>query len=195
MKHNCSYDSLPELKDIEPGTTFPGTVSNSGTLQLLNGVANGTDFTNRIGRKINMVDLEVKMFFFPISGNAYPGDVIRVMLIYDKQTNGALPAVSDILTSAYPLSFTNLNNRNRFEVLHDEAVALNPQATVGTTLGNGAPENKWREFRVKLRHDTIYGSTGANIADIKSGAIYMLTISAFAVWQIAWNARVRFYDE
>ena len=102
----------PELKTIDVTTTSISPVTVAGANVLLNGVAQGSDYTNRIGRKVLLKSLLFRANMYPVLNTGSPvGCTIRIMLVYDSQTNGALAAVSDVLNAATYLQPTNLNNR------------------------------------------------------------------------------------
>lgn len=190
------YDNIfPELKaiDVDPTTT---TITSTGTLVLLNGAAQGTDFTNRIGRKIKMTSLFIRAFIYP-EDDITLESLLRVSIVYDSDANGAAPAITDILKSASPIALMNLNNRDRFEVLMDKQYMIgktNNTATQALTNGNNLFD--FKEY-ITLDHDTIFGGTGATIADIKTGSIYLMMISSTAGTDcpnMSYATRIRFND-
>ena len=110
----------PELKTIDVSTTTISPVAVAGATVLLNGVAQGSDYTNRIGRKVLLKSMLFRANMYPVLNTASPiGNTIRLLLVYDSQTNGALAAVADVLNAATYLQPTNLNNRDRFRILLD----------------------------------------------------------------------------
>ena len=100
----------------------------TGSVTLLNSMAQGSDFTNRIGRKYTNVAVQLEGFLGP-QDNSIGTTKCRVMLIYDSQPNGALPAIADVLTASTSNAFMNLNNRDRFKVLCDENYTLGQLTT------------------------------------------------------------------
>lgn len=89
---------------------------------LINGIAQGADFNQRIGRKSQMKSILFNGNFFPTAStaNAYQGIYMRTVIVYDTQPNsGTFPTGTDIFASNDPNSPLNLNNRDRFQVLID----------------------------------------------------------------------------
>lgn len=162
--------------------------TQTGSVTALNLCATGDDYTNRNGRKILMKSLQIRGYFEPedlIVDNC----LARVVILYDCQTNGTLPVVTDILDAATSLSSLNLSNRDRFKVLLDKQY-------VGAVAGGSPTVGMWKKFK-RLNLETVYNGTGATIGAIQSGSLLMLTISDRAsTGGINFKAttRVRFTD-
>ena len=101
-----------ELKSIDNSLIVTAPITTAGSVTLLNGVATGTDYVNRIGRKVIMKSLLMRVNFYPIGSttNGILGENIRYMILVDSQPNGALPSVTDILNNAGPNEPINLSN-------------------------------------------------------------------------------------
>jgi len=183
-----------ELKTIDSGTITQSPVAVAGNLVLLNGVATGTDYTNRIGRKIIMKSILMRFWLLPVGTTESLGDYVRVMLVYDKQSNSAAPTVADILNTATYLEPNNLNNRDRFVILKDKSVTFNPANWAAGAVTTGDPQTKQLKFYKRCHTETIFSGTGATVGSIQSGSLYLLMISSTAESVIAWNSRVRFFD-
>lgn len=185
-----------ELKVIDTAQITSPILTTATTI-LQNGVAQGTDFTNRVGRKVIVKSIHVKYFIgATFTADGATGDIIRYMLVWDYQANGALASASDILTTTDSLSGINLTNRDRFKVLYDkrhvmEAVDYNAGTIVA---GNGRPVFAQRYMRVNM--PMIFGGTAATIGSIQTGSLVLLVLSANSstAWSIASNIRVRFSD-
>ena len=109
---------LMEKKVVETASASYAC-DTTGSVTLVNGMAQGSDFTNRIGRKYTNVAVQLEGYLGPQDSNVGTTKC-RIMLIYDAQPNGALPAITDVLTASTSNAFMNLNNRDRFKVLCDE---------------------------------------------------------------------------
>lgn len=208
-----------QLNKSEKKVVDTGLVSvqcnTGGSITLLNGTAQGTDFTNRIGRKIicksvfirGTCGLEVAEAGNMGTAIACPSQQARCIILIDYQPNGALPAMTDILQSVAGLSASqqqlNLNNRDRFKIVSDSTYSfdgyyVNNTATTAVAAF-GRTINQIKKYK-KLNLETIYnsGSTGG-VADIQSGALIMAWIgSAVAGVNLDCNGqisvRVRFQD-
>lgn len=168
----------------------------TGSVTLLNGVATGTDFTNRIGRRILMKSLYVRGFVFPIDSTVVD-NLSRVIIVYDSQVNGAIPAITDILKEAFSESQINLNNRDRFHILADKTFQMGSVNNTATQAYQGSPTvHKFKIFK-KLNLEVIFGGTTNLVASIQTGALWMVTIGnvgANAGSDITATSRVRFID-
>jgi len=170
----------------------------TGTVTLVNGVATGTDFTNRIGRKTMMATAQVRGIVYPVDSTT-SSNLARVMLVYDKQpSSGATPAITDILLASESSAFNNLNNRDRFVIVMDEKVAIGSTNNTATQSFAGAPTVYLIDRYITLNHECIFSGTGATLASISSGALYLVSIGNAAVNDgsiFVGSVRVRFFDE
>lgn len=213
-----------ELKSVDVATaTFPlGTTANFG---VTNVPVEGASFYNRIGRRIRMKSLHINGFITISGGNAAAltsPSYARIMVIYDRQANGANPAIADILTSVTAAGATastvldgiNMNNRDRFSVLMDEKVLLPPIGINGATPANTSslvsmdPNANAGDARqgqmnvnrfIKLKGlETHYKATAGAIADISTGALTLVTFgddaNATAAYNFKWTSRLKFFD-
>lgn len=114
-------------------------------------------------------------------------DYVRLMIVYDKQTNTAVPGAAQLLsdyataggvtTNSY--SGLNMTNRERFIVLMDERIYLPPTvATQSANFGQGDPVSttfKINRF-IKLRDlTTMYNQVnGGTVADIQTGGLLFM---------------------
>lgn len=125
-----------ELKFVDTTNTNVN-VTTTWQLVLVNGVAQGTDFNQRVGRKSSIKSVLFNGNAFPppvISANSAAGTYMRYVIIYDAQPNsGTLPAGTDIFVNNDPNTVMNLNNRDRFKVLMDV------RKQMGSYLFNAAP--------------------------------------------------------
>lgn len=182
----------PEKKNIDVLTTTlvsPGAVNQQWSVPfLINGIAQGSSPNNRIGRKITMKSLQLKY-------TAIVGATVRVLTVYDKQTNGILPATIDILqgnSSVPPLAdfnaMPNLSNGNRFVVISDEIM----NDMYSTDVANGQCYRK-----INLETEYFNNITGV-ISDISTGSIYIMmcpvTIIATPTAIGTFSSRIRYTD-
>lgn len=173
-------------------------MSTTGSVTLMNGVATGTDFTNRIGRKVVWKSFLIQGCSIPQSLTATIQNLGRAMLVYDSQPNGALPAITDVLLQATSTSPLNLNNRDRFKVLWDKRVTNGHLNTIPATSVGYGDENikEMRKYR-KISCETTFDGTAATIADIQTGSIFLLTIGTADIgtaYNLQANVRLRFQD-
>jgi len=186
--------SPQELKVVDTAVANYA-LTTTGSVTLINGVATGTDFTNRIGRKVCWKSILIQGVTVPEDGGV-AGTLGRIMLVYDSQPNGALPAVTDVLLTATSLAPLNLNNRDRFRVLWDKRVAMGYFDTTATQSVADRTTIEVRKYR-KCNLETVFDGTTAAIGDIQSGSIFMLTISNQPTgtgYNLSATLRLRFTD-
>lgn len=161
-------------------------VENTGTqLQLLNGCVAGSQIFNRIGRKINLKSLQIRGFIF---GDASTGVTrVRMVIVFDKQANGAAPTWANIMqsqniagtTASDVNAMVNLDNRDRFEIIRDLTYTLGPWSDTATqSYAAGTQIVNIDEFMKLGNRETVYNAgTAGTIGDIQSGSLYMFLIS------------------
>jgi hypothetical protein len=159
------------------------------SLLLVNGVATGTDYNNRIGREIAM-----KSVYLRLSGANTVDQIaaLRIMIVYDKQPNGTLPAITDILTAADTISPNNLNNKDRFITLSDQ------ERQISTAADRGFTHVVYKKVGLPVQ----FSGTNATIASISTGAVYLILIpillssgASTANFTVGYNLRTRFTDK
>jgi len=173
--------------DVNLGTTGNPTAlaaASATSFSLLNGLSLGTAAYQRIGNKIAMKSLYWSLAFGMNSADSDPATdtalnnvPVRAMIVYDKQTNGVLPAVADLLSNVSGIgnatartidvnSPNNLNNRDRFIVLLDKRFMLQ----------SGGPSSRYIKKYKRLNTSVAYksGATVGDVTDITSGGLYFI---------------------
>lgn len=168
----------------------------TGTVTLLNGVAIGDDFTDRDGRRTTMKSLFIRGTVYPIDETTEP-TLARIIVVYDRQSNGAAPVFADLLTVTTSVAHLNLNNRSRFQIIADEQFFIGKVTTTATQTYAGSPTGHSVNIFRKLNLETQFSGTGATVASIATGSIYMFTVgnqavNAGCIFQVA--TRIRFTD-
>lgn len=192
-----------ELKAYDTATGNQ-TFSAAATFQILNAMQTGVDLFNRIGRKIYMKSVHIRGFIQPVAG-PQAADLLRIIVLYDSQTNAGVPAGSDVLKDSTiaavtsGLSEINLANRERFLILRDLQIHIPAYAAV-TTGAYGAPnpvDNFNINMFIPLRGlEAVFNANNASTAaDLGSGALYVMLICQNNNAHIfSYNSRLRYYD-
>jgi len=189
-------------------------LSTTMTIDMLNGIQEGSSFFNRIGRRIHMKSVHVTGHI--VESGQTPtnvGEYLRILLIYDRQPNGNFPNATDILQDTgndgtnFNTSFSkmNLNNVERFAILRDKRIAV-PQNSLGTAASNtlmiagGSTQNEINWFVPLKDLETHYKSSTnpAGIGDIATGALFLVCVgniaAASCAYMLQYNSRLRFTD-
>lgn len=120
---------------------------------LLNGLVPGTGAEERIGRQIVIKTIRVR---YQANG------ANRFVLVYDAQSNGAAPAITDIFQTNTFGSEINWSNRDRFSFIADLVLPIKGDAHT--------------EFDLDCDLEVYYNAgTAGTVADIATGALYFLT--------------------
>lgn len=136
-------------------TGSPALPANWTTPILLNGLVPGSGSSQRIGREVLIHS--IRLFFD--NGNATK---CRFVLLFDHQSNGATPAVTDVFQTDTYLSCPNFSYRDRFEFLLDVILPTNGQES-------------HLEETLETQLTTFYNSgVSGTVADIASGALYLM---------------------
>ena len=155
-------------------THYPMTAVGTGmTMVLPTTVAttSGTGLNQRVGIQVNGTKLHVRGLLrknqISLQTLAENVDSIRIMVILDKQANGASPSFDDILfapttgdTSKF-LAFNNLRAAQRFTVLKDsifrlqrETLAASPTAPLNTVYSMAV--ERYFAFHIDFRAYQFY---------------------------------------
>ena len=116
-----------ELKLVDVAQTS-NVISTTAYFNVLNIPVAGASFYQRVGNEIEMKSLHL-IGNITCTGQPSAGavDYCRIMILYDRQPNGAYPTAADVLTSYASAGGTtstsydhlNPNNADRFKVLAD----------------------------------------------------------------------------
>lgn len=184
-----------ELKVIDLATS--NTVANTGTVTLLNSVGQGTDYTQRVGRKIYLKSMLFQLDLQPTGTSSIPlGDFVRCLVVYDCQTNAVNPTVADVLANGAWNSPMNLTNRDRFKVLIDKRVSVGAVTyTAGPVLTAGMVSPRTIRVYKKMNMEMIFGATGSGIGSISTGGVFLILLDEIGgVIGYSLYSRIRFQD-
>lgn len=160
-------------------------MDSAGTLGLLNGVTQGDDYNERVGREIHMKSLDIRGGIQPQDAQVVD-NFARLIVVMDKQANGAAPNGADILdvsTIAAAFAWNNLNNKDRFVILADKTYMLGGQDLTPATAGNTwvqPPTIAKVKIHIKLNTPLTFLGTTNGIGSISTNSIYLFTVGTAA---------------
>ena len=180
-----------ERKFLDVAVTQPGSNQATSSVQLLNGCAQGTTAVTRVGTRIYMKSLLVRGCF-TLTVPTSPPTPWRFLVVYDKESNGAAPVATDVLSADTISSPMNLYKPGRFVILMDEMMHNEQNAGIQAAAYS---INRY----VKMGLPVLFNNGNAGtVADISSGAIYAFIHSGGQVYTAAtlstMTARIRFED-
>lgn len=127
-------------------------------------------------------------------------DIVRVVLYVDKQCNGATSAVTDILETANFLSFNNLANKMRYNILMDRVHVLNYHTLAAAGAVNTMADGKtvqYYTFYKKCNITIEFDNSDPNgiLTSQRSNTIGVLLISKAGIATLFQSKfRLRFTD-
>lgn len=170
--------SLNQL--VSASTTWTSTMVDPTPLTLVVPTV-GAGVNQRIGKEIKVMSIKIRgsLTIANAEGAAtgIPPNLIRLMLVRDKQTNATQMTGAQLMTpqsanTLAVLSFQNIDNFGRFEVLKDKTIVIEDPNLVGTdTLhdNNGKIRyfkiNHKFKFPISMRFNATNGGTVADIVD------------------------------
>lgn len=203
---------------LQQGWTIMNTAT--GALQSglpgfgLLGIAQTTDASGRIGRKITITRIQLKWEIEqnPLIDGAHPipiaSDAVRIVIILDKQCNGTTPLATDIFrgntgggeptySGGEFLQFNNLSNSERFTIIYDKVITNSPTAALGTTTAAAiVATHKTGKFYKKCSIPIEYGGIGGFITEIRSNNLILAVASSWgsSSSKFGFHWRVRYTD-
>lgn len=183
------YSRGDELKFTD--ATFSSLAPTSGVtlLQPFLGIENGTGESQRIGRKVSASTYHIKCQAVLPSSTTDGIDRIRIIIVMDKQANGASATIADYLQSNSIDSFRRLENTGRFKSLYDKTIVLNSTGGNGTNYSGVIRDLK---INIKAPVQVEYNGTAGLIAELKSNNLITFIISDKGKARLEGAARLRF---
>lgn len=175
--------------------TLTTTTLGTGTVvDLVNGISQGyTEFT-RIGDVVSMYHVRTAISAYPTTVDQSNAQ-LRLMLVYDKQTNGVAPSMYSALNTGVleiaiiAISPINDLNQYRFEVLQDKTYCMNGSFD----KGGGGQTQIFDIWETPLNHTTVFTGSGGRNQDVKTGGLYLMAFST-STTKIDVSTSVHFED-
>lgn len=184
----------PELKFIDIATATYDCDTTGDTV-VMNVLATGTDFNNRIGRKVVFKKIQVRGQFRASNAGIPEQQLLRIMLIYDKQPDTGNPTPALVLQQSNSTSFVNNANTDRFQIIMNKMVTMAAYAAANDS--SGGPACLVDEY-IECDLVTKYDDTTAAAASIEYGAIWLISIGSVAAGAAAGtfvgSVRLRYID-
>jgi len=166
------------------------TFADNGSAYGVNLIQPGAGSFNRVGREISMKSLELRICYGarwkPTATTAILEAIsLRIVVVYDEAPQGAIPNWNTVFKeteqngntiSAFmsPLSYDNMD---RFRILADEILEMNPTAIAATGTDNDVFQQYILKRYIRLNGTkTQYTQATANpltVANITGGALYV----------------------
>ncbi|UYD39136.1 MAG: capsid protein [Wigfec virus K19_668] len=137
----------------------------TGNFTCLNLIAQGDGTADRTGNRIKMfsTNANIRVTINSLASNT----CVRIIMFMDRQANGSVPALSELLNNGATIANYNHDYAQRFPILADRKVNLSISGKQETTL---------RIYR-KLGMHTDYDGATASAGDIVTNSLYIFIIS------------------
>ncbi len=123
VANKALHQNAPEMKHLDVTSTV--TLDLAAAIIGLNEMQQGLTDITRIGNKIQAKSLEFRAIMKHNASSTVSAQ-IRVMIVKDKQANGADFAITDLLENSLVISLRNPHIKNRFVVYYDRVYTLQP---------------------------------------------------------------------
>jgi len=178
-------------------------LTNNTTPQftLLNGLVQGPAVFERLGTRVKLVGLMMRLIVHPARTNTSLSESIRFLVVYDRQVNGTTPTLADVLqtrTTANAVtnvvdSPPNWDKRHRFIILYDHRIGCAEHTVVGNVVTNVGPEANQMRYNLDGYVDlkglpTEYDGATAAIGDVDLGSLHLLSIGNIIAGSEGWNS-------
>lgn len=151
-----------EKKYVDVFDNNDTVITQAGTITLLSAINQGTTQNDMVGDNCTIVS---NLFRIRITPNATSQmNYLRVMIIRDRQPNGAAPVQADIIETATDVlsALTDLN-AERFKVLFDKTY------TVDTDANGSQVDKVFRRMKFKY--------TAQSSGDVRTNAVWLVMLS------------------
>jgi len=147
--------------------------NSSGDIRLMVAIPQGPGVNQRIGKRAFYRSITLRGAVF--AGSTMTLADTSVLIIYDKRPTGALPAITDILTTTTPSGFMNDSNSGRFEVIR----RMDTIVTGSQSAPNSNSMINFDHYIPLKSRPVVFETAGTGaIGDIDSGALYIICMSA-----------------
>lgn len=173
-----------KISDI---TNANAAISTTPVITQLCALNQGAEVGMRVGESCNFVGCYVNSLF--TTETAGDSNLVRIMLIQDRQTNQAQFAAGDVLSVATAgiasiQSPLNLDNNHRFRVLFDKTIQINDQGR------NAVMFRKYVKLNLKVRYDASDGA----VTDLTTNSLSLMHWGINALGDVQQTIRMRYLD-
>lgn len=177
-----------EKKIIHTDLNFAALVSATMQFQGLVYTAQGNTKTTRIGNKITLESLAVRLSS-KLSDGETLGGILRLMIVVDRRPAGAQAAASDFLNNeaVESLYTTSEANQGRFQILYDQSFNYNVSGV----------QMRTHKFFIPLKGLKVsYTSNLGTVADIQKNNVFLaaITTNNDNNMSLVGDLRIRFTD-
>lgn len=163
-------------------------------------IAQAVTESARIGRKVTVTSINFRYILENVgvldSSVTQSQDIVRIIVYLDKQANGAIATVTDLLETASVLSFRNLHNVDRFQFLMDRTHDVKNGSAAGnsSTSDYGRSLSSFTWFK-KCSVPLEYTGTAGLLSEMTSNNVGAMVISEInSATTLSSQYRLRYTD-
>lgn len=126
--------------------------------------------------------------------NTADTDTIRLLVVQDKQANGAAFTAAQVMAQVDYIGFRNLENQSRFKILWDTSMTINASTQVVNSTGDCSKQ--WSKY-IKCNIPMYYDSTATSgaITTQRSNSVAVLAFTRAGLMTLAYRCRIRYTDD
>jgi hypothetical protein len=164
MNKTMRLISLLNVEFKEFNTSDVDAIDDAGMVYPCTNIGQGDTNTTRDGSSLKLVGFQYSIKFTKHASAT--NSLVRIIVLIDKQTNGAIYSVDDVLLNIAALSFYNLDNERRFVILDDLKLILdvNKPSIV-------------RDFSAKLQTHLRFNNAAGAITSLTESSLSVIAIS------------------
>lgn len=185
-----------EVKFLDTTLAATAVPAAGGVNTNLVVIPQDTTTSGRNGRKVMLKTIEIRgnIVLTPQGAGALGSDVVRVLVVQDKQANGAVFTTTDVLATADWRAFPNMFNEQRFKILSDTMTTLDAAAgVVAATVETAQAFHTKIKCNIPVEYDS--GATTGAIGTQRSNSIAVLMIAhTNNISTLEYIARVKYTD-
>ena len=181
----------PELKFHDDAINILPIPNTGHIFSTTVAIPQGTGESERIGRKCVVKSWSMR-YALTLQEQTLPAnthDEVKIFIMQDRQTNGTVALILDVLEQDNIHSYRNLANTGRFKVLATRSHCMSNPAGGNSNFGTNIQKG---QFHIKMFMPLEYSSTTGSLTELKSNNIFMLLISLDSRTHIQGRIRVRF---
>lgn len=164
-------------------------ITDTGVISQCTNIPQGDTVQSRDGNQLKITQM---IFNYMITSNVSSvSSAVRVMIVHDKQTNGAIWTPADLFADAsvfdVQVSPLNIDNNHRFRILYNKLHVI-PFGSARSAVN--------RRFIKKMALKLRFKSSTPSIADLTqdSLSVFMVSNEATNTPTVTFNMRLRYVD-
>lgn len=184
----------PEMKYFETAISDTAITSTWDEITpSINLVPQGTTDVTRIGTKINVKKIQIKLQI-ATDNNIVVDDSVRICVYLDKQANGAACTGTDIYLQDNIRSWRNISNAKRFKVLCDDTIDIPINAVLVSPTTVVTRLITWNKY-LKVDEVIEIDNADGTITGMRSYNYGIMAVSNQATLNFTGTVRIRYFDQ